>query len=180
MDTPQFDSLPVDGVDGRVILTRFPGRGIGDDFSLQRFEKVLSALSARGCRVLISLAEDREFAAFCGKALFAGKVAEHGLGWYHLPIPDFQPPEPSFLARWATVSDALLEELRTGHDVCLHCKGGIGRSGTVAAMLLIDQGLGCDEAITRVRRARKGAIETAGQEAFVRSYSRARKGSGPV
>jgi len=170
METIQFDSMSVDGLSGRVVLTRFPGRGSGDDFSLDRLDDVFRALTARGCRALVSLVEEREFVAFCGKALFAEQAARYGFAWRHLPICDFQVPDSSFLGAWKAVSTFLVEELRMGRDVCLHCKGGIGRSGTVAALLLIDHGVESEQAIVQVRQARRGAIETSEQEAFVRSY----------
>jgi ADP-ribosyl-[dinitrogen reductase] hydrolase len=53
----------------------------------------------------------------------------------------------------------------------LHCKGGIGRSGTVAAMLLIEYGKENSVAIQQVRQKRKGAIENQLQEDFVRNFS---------
>ena len=50
----------------------------------------------------------------------------------------------------------------------VHCKGGLGRAGTVAARLLVELGASPDDAIRRVRDARsRHAIETASQEAHV-------------
>jgi len=49
-----------------------------------------------------------------------------------------------------------------------HCAAGLGRTGTVVAKLLTDSfGLTADEAITQVRQARPGTIETAAQADFV-------------
>ena len=166
----QFDSMAVSGCRGEVVFTRYPGRGAGDDFLLSRLDEVFRSLAARNCRTLVSLAEDREFEAFCGKDVFAEQVARYDFAWKHLPILDYQVPDAVFLEAWKAVSSALREELRLGYDICMHCKGGIGRSGTVAALLLVDQGVANDAAIVQVRQARDGAIETAEQEAFVRSY----------
>lgn len=47
--------------------------------------------------------------------------------------------------------------------------GGLGRTGTIAAMLLVEFGSKPGDAITAVRAARAGAIETVEQENFVRS-----------
>jgi ADP-ribosyl-[dinitrogen reductase] hydrolase len=52
-----------------------------------------------------------------------------------------------------------------------HCRGGLGRAGLVAALLLIETGLEAEAAIRAVRAARPGAIETAAQERYVRAYS---------
>jgi len=44
----------------------------------------------------------------------------------------------------------------------------LGRTGTIAARLLIEFGLNPDDAIKEVRASRSGAIETSSQEQYVR------------
>jgi len=51
--------------------------------------------------------------------------------------------------------------------VLIHCTGGLGRSGMIAARLLVELGEEPRLAMQRVRAARPGAIETAAQEAYV-------------
>ena len=55
---------------------------------------------------------------------------------------------------------ALLARLRDGESIVLHCKGGLGRTGMVAARLLVELGCMPEEAIVAVRQARSGTIET--------------------
>ena len=57
----------------------------------------------------------------------------------------------------------------------VHCRGGRGRSGLVAARLLVELGIGNEAAIKAVRAAQPLAIETPPQEAHVRDY-RPKKG----
>ena len=57
-----------------------------------------------------------------------------------------------------------------GKNIIFHCRGGKGRAGTVAAILLIDFGYDKKEAIDLVRSKRVGAIETEKQEKFIFSY----------
>ena len=52
-----------------------------------------------------------------------------------------------------------------------HCRGGKGRAGTIAAILLADFGHEKKEAIDLVRKRRKGAIETKAQEDFIANYN---------
>ena len=47
--------------------------------------------------------------------------------------------------------------------------GGLGRTGMIAARILVEMGLSAELAIKSVREARPGTIETAAQEAYVRT-----------
>ena len=51
----------------------------------------------------------------------------------------------------------------------MHCKGGLGRAGTVGARLLLaaDPQVTAEEAIAKVREVRPGAIENQAQEHHV-------------
>ena len=53
------------------------------------------------------------------------------------------------------------------------CRGGLGRTGTAVACLLVDGGVAPAEAIARVRAARPGTVERRVQEEFVRDWSAA-------
>ena len=60
--------------------------------------------------------------------------------------------------------------VEAGHDASRagrHCRGGIGRTGTIAAKLLVEFGYEPAAAITLVRRTRPGTIETKTQEQYV-------------
>ena len=58
--------------------------------------------------------------------------------------------------------------LRGGGRVVVHCRGGIGRAGTVASRLLVELGLCApEEALARVRTARPACVETWEQERHV-------------
>ena len=87
--------------------------------------------------------------------------------WWHLPIEDGRPPGRDFENAWAVAGEALRDRLRAGFDVLVHCKGGLGRAGTVAARLLVELGARPDDAIRLVREARRHAIETPAQEAHL-------------
>ena len=91
-------------------------------------------------------------------------VRDRHMEWWHAPIPDGRPPEAGFEEAW-TVAEAIRDRLRLGFDVLVHCKGGLGRAGTIAARLLVELGEHQDQAIRRVRDARPGAIENEAQEA---------------
>jgi ADP-ribosyl-[dinitrogen reductase] hydrolase len=72
---------------------------------------------------------------------------------------------------FAAMVEDLAAALRAGATVVVHCRGGLGRSGTVAAACLVRLGLSHAKAMSAVREARPGAIEVQRQEAWVRRYA---------
>ena len=100
----------------------------------------------------------------------AARCEERDLTWLHCPIPDFDGPGAAFERAWADAGPRARDILRRGGTVVSHCRGGIGRAGTVASRLLIELGAATpDEALRRVRQARPGAVETWEQEQHVLS-----------
>lgn len=91
-----------------------------------------------------------------------------GIEWYHLPIRDLGVPDDGFEAGWTYAGVRLREHLRHGRSVLVHCLGGLGRSGMIAARLLVELGLDPDRAILAARAERPGAIETKAQVDHVR------------
>ena len=127
----------------------------------------LHAIQAWGASVIVNLVEDHEMEAL-GVA-DTKRYVPGGIDYLRLSIPDFGVPDAAWEVRWATEGPLLIERLRAGQRVLLHCKGGLGRTGMIAARLLVEMGLPAEQAIDRVRRARAGTIETAAQEAHVRA-----------
>lgn len=94
--------------------------------------------------------------------------ARFGVHMKHLPIPDFGTPsvaELHELIAW------IKEETEGGNAVLVHCVGGIGRSGMVAAAYLVANGFGVDDAITRVKARVRGALEIDAQKELVRAFA---------
>jgi ADP-ribosylglycohydrolase/protein-tyrosine phosphatase len=129
-------------------------------------EADLRSVRQWGASTLMTLLEPHEFGFLaverlpeCARAL--------GFDWHHPPIPDGSAPSASFERLWLHSGAMLKTRLRRGERILIHCRGGLGRTGTVAAKLLIEAGLAPRDAINRVRAARPGAIETAEQERYV-------------
>jgi ADP-ribosyl-[dinitrogen reductase] hydrolase len=62
--------------------------------------------------------------------------------------------------------DEIRAMLRSGHDLLIHCRGGLGRAGMTGARLLIELNMEPTAAITQVRAVRPGAVETSEQEKY--------------
>ncbi|WP_242653526.1 ADP-ribosylglycohydrolase family protein [Sphingomonas jatrophae] len=126
----------------------------------------LDAVRAWGASAVVTLVEAHELEALGVNNLGQEVVGRH-MDWLHLPIEDVSVPGPDFEAAWVRVGEGLRARIRDGFDVVAHCKGGLGRAGTIAARLLIELGVTPNVAISLVRDARPGAIETYGQEGYV-------------
>ena len=126
----------------------------------------LGAIVHWGAAVLVTLAEQHELELLCVPKL--GTLAQSmGLNWLHLPIRDFSIPDAAFETRWRSDGRALVARLSRGEGVVVHCRGGLGRTGLVAARLLIGAGVAPPVALREVRAARPGAVETPEQEQYV-------------
>lgn len=124
-----------------------------------------------GVKVLVSLIEDRELGELCIPEL-VGKAKEAGIRTIRFPIRDMG--EPKDLDSFLSMVDQVVDELRAKKKIAVHCKGGLGRAGTVAACISIAASnweLAGGDAIQLVRTARPGTIENSLQESFVRSFA---------
>jgi len=137
----------------------------------------LEAIKAWGATHLVTLIAPWEFVDLDVIAL-PKRAKAHGLIWHHAPIldghaPDILPegftPEEWFEAKWPIILPELHAALDRNEGVVVHCKGGLGRAGTVAALLLAlrDPTLSAEEVIRRIRKARPNAIETVAQEHYL-------------
>jgi ADP-ribosyl-[dinitrogen reductase] hydrolase len=168
----QIAEVMAPGAKGKIGITFCPGKkqphavtGAWDrDLGLD-----LDAIKAWGAATIITLIEPHEMKALGVEAL--GQEAQaRGMGWLHMPITDVSTPDHRFEAAWKSKVSRLIRGIRDGERVLVHCKGGLGRAGTVAALMLVELGVTPPQATQAVRAARPKAIETDEQERFVLSY----------
>jgi protein-tyrosine phosphatase len=155
---------------GRLGLTFTPGKNApGVDCTWRRDLRAdLERLhEVYGVGAMVNLLEDHEMAAL-GIAGYAGEVQRLGVVLRRLPIADSGVPrdvdEVGSLVRW------VLAQLAAGTHVAVHCRGGLGRAGTVVACCLVGAGHAPEEAMREVRATRSDAIENAAQEVFARGF----------
>ena len=159
---------------GRIGVTFCPGKKQRNAIS-GTWERELAAdlvaIRAWGATHLVTLIEDHEFIELQVEEL-PEQAAAAGLRWHHLPIVDGGAPDRRFEHAWRAVCPQLLGALEAGEGVVVHCKGGLGRAGTVAARLLLSAqpGVTPSDAMSRVRSVRQNAIETRVQELYLLSF----------
>ena len=166
-DPLRIAELPVGG--GLVGITLCPGKQGDSVFGAGWARDLASDLTAIrdwGASAVVTLIEEHEF-EMLGVQTLPEAVRAAGLEWHHLPVKDVSAPSADFETRWVYAGARLRERLRAGERVLVHCRGGLGRAGSVAARLLVEFGAAPSEAIAQVRAARPGAIETREQERWV-------------
>jgi protein-tyrosine phosphatase len=100
----------------------------------------------------------------------AGEVRAQGLDFTSFPIPDRQAPKSE--VKLADVLERVAHDISKGKNVLVHCRQGIGRSGLVAACLLVKKGMSPGAAVESVSAARGVSIpETAEQRDWIDHYA---------
>lgn len=158
---------------GWLAITLAPGKKtMGTDVRWHRdLAADLDELVRLGATTLVPLLEDSELRAL-DIALIVEEAKLRGLQVERFPFHDGGvPKEPRATQQFV---DQLVARVHDGARVVVHCNGGLGRAGTIAACVRLRMGLDADAAtaIASVRERRSHrAIETRAQEAFIAEYA---------
>lgn len=174
-DTSQKYPVRVDMVDAHgglpIGMTSTPGKvqSLGQSGAgKQRLGEDLDRIKGYyGASDLVCLVEDHELERL-GISHLAEACADRNIELHRLPIPDFGTPELDDMLQLVRKINSLREQ---GHQLVVHCMGGLGRTGTVAACCLVRLGIAPDHALKDVRLARPGTVESAEQEDFIYQFA---------
>lgn len=178
--TSESDPILVDLLPGEEVST--PGRlgmtfapGMWANSVRGRWERDLAAdMTAlekkHGAGVLVSLMEDFEYGYYGIPELLEGG-SYGGLEILRFAIPDMGVPREAESQEFASFIREVISRLQAGKNVVVHCRGGLGRTGLVAACVLVALGdHDGNGAIQVVRRARRRTVQTEEQAEFVRRF----------
>lgn len=160
--------VTIPGMTGRLCLSACPGTWTGPA-DAATVSRDLAAITATGASLLVTLVEAHELPL--PLADWRAAVRAVGLEALHLPIPDWGVPDAAFETAWSEAR--LAERLAAGETLALHCRAGLGRTGTVAARLLIETvGMDPATAVAHIRRDHAAeAVETDGQVAHLHAVA---------
>lgn len=134
-----------------LVLTPCPGtKGTELKASLEQ-------LKALGVEAVVTALDSDEMEK-AGVAELSALTQELGMGWFHQPIEDDCAPGDDFDVRWQEISPKVQAILDKGGKVALHCMGGSGRTGLLAAHLLLERGWKLDTIKSEVKALRPGAF----------------------
>lgn len=154
----EFSISEVSAGAGRLALCPMPGRAGAYAADLDTLLRWRPAL-------VVTLATAEELAVN-GASRLSADLAAAGVGWRHLPVPDFAAESVALMRDWRGVSAEARTRLDEGGGVLFHCLGGCGRSGMAAMRLMVELGEAPDAALARLRRVRPCAVETEAQRAW--------------
>jgi len=165
-----IDTIPVPGSVGCMGLVGCPGTRIDKPASGSRrlLQTDLDEIINWGANGVLCLVEPHELALNKVEGLPAA-VQNAGMWWKHLPIIDMDIPNQEFENVWAVEGERIRHALRIGERVAIHCYAGLGRTGMIAARILVEFGVEPEQAIRRVRRENRRRIQNRAQADFVRS-----------
>ncbi len=160
------------GGSGAVGLTFAPGkRGaseLGEPWERDLVSD-LRALVAQGASMLVSLVEDHELSAMQIPGLVS-VATTHRLVVERFPIEDGGTPPD--LAGVRGLVDLVLDHVYADGTVIIHCRGGLGRAGTIGGCVLVALGHGLEETFAILQRARGPSCpENEAQRACIRAFA---------
>lgn len=134
-------------VAGRLLAGEYPLSSFGTDGSRRhRLNQYLDA----GVTHFIDLTQPGEKEPY-DSLLFeeARRKGISGVTYQRLYIPDFSVPDTS---RMNEILDSIDRAINSSQSVCVHCRRGIGRTGTAVGCYLVRHGNTGDEALQEVNR----------------------------
>lgn len=155
-----FSSLVINADVGQLLFTPCPGT---KDVGLQQSLEQLAAAGASAILTLMPQDEMQRNAVIDLPEL----CAQLGLEWFHLPIEDDRAPEQFFQDAWQQSRELIHALVNDGKSIAIHCKGGSGRTGLVAAQILLERGVALDEVVVRVRAIRPHALQVPAHHDYI-------------
>ena len=146
-------------------VSQFPGKNLQNIFDLSSFSKDLQIIKKQKVKIVVSLLPDNEKNKLGLDDLIWSKEE---VEYIQFPVNDFSVPPKKKFNELKKLISFIKENLMLSKYVLIHCNGGKGRSGMIAALVL--KAMKEKDPIKKVREKVIGAIETEEQEIFVKDW----------
>ena len=98
-------------------------------------------------------------------------LQDNGIRWIHLPLEDTTAPDKKWIGNFLQQYDSISKDLSSDKTILIHCKGGLGRAGTCAAIILFLQGYEMNDAIHLIRTTRSSDCINPIQQTFLEKFA---------
>src|SRR5690349_2402571 len=157
---------------GRLLAGEYPGQ-----YDRELTRKRIDTLLEAGFDTFIDLTQDGETIPYASILEEQSRAYDLKAQHYRFPIGDFGVPTTLMMN---AILDQIERSLGSGHQVYLHCWGGIGRTGTTVGCYLVRQGRLPEEALDQLSTWWQGvpksqyhlrSPETPEQVQFIRDWA---------
>ncbi len=121
----------------------------------------LVALGRVGVTTLVSLTQT---------PMDSTALAAHGINHFSSPIPDMAAPT---VEQTRDLCRQMQDRIAGGEVIAVHCRAGLGRTGTILASYLIWEGRDALDALETVRRVEPKWVQSEEQVLFLEEFARA-------
>ncbi len=146
---------------GALVLTPCPGTKDAD------LDTSLAQLKQQGVAAIVTALDESELASK-GVAELGEKAQQLGMKWFQIEIEDDCAPGDEFAAKWQQASPELHQVIAQGGKVAMHCMGGSGRTGLLAAHFLLEKQWQLDDIVREVQALRPGAFTKSVQVDYIK------------
>ena len=149
---------------GALVLTPCPGtKGVD-------LEASLTQLKQQGVQAIVTALDNTELASKDVSQLGA-EAEKLGMQWFQIEIEDDCAPGDEFATKWQQASPALHRIVDNGGKVAMHCMGGSGRTGLLAAYLLLEKQWPLSHIVKEVQALRPGAFTKSIQVDYINAVA---------
>ncbi len=136
---------------GALVLTPCPGtKGVDLEASLVQ-------LKEQGVEAIVTALDNTELESK-GVAQLGEAAEKLGMQWFQIEIEDDCAPGDDFAVKWQQARSVLHQVVDNGGKVAMHCMGGSGRTGLLAAHLLLEKQWPLSDIVKEVQALRPGAF----------------------
>ncbi len=136
---------------GKFLLTPCPGT---KEASLN---ESFSTLKNQGAEILITMMTQTELEKYSVTSI-PDLAKDYDMQWFHFPVKDDCAPEMDTQNKINDNIETLKSAITDKKTIAMHCKGGQGRTGLIAAILLLEYGLKWNEVKTLIQSVKPRSL----------------------